>query len=96
MAVIALLHKRKKLFFIVLCVAFSAFMVDIADLREELQIISSPYSSLDNNVTTGITTTYSFKLEPALILYSVQCESSAKISFLHLLTYGFRAPPFQS
>ena len=35
MTAAALLHKRRKLFFIILCVAFSAFMVDIVDLREE-------------------------------------------------------------
>ena len=96
MTAAALLHKRRKLFFIVLCVAFSAFVVDIVDLREELQIIPCPYSSLDNNVTTAITTAYSFNPEQTFTFYSVQCESSANISFLHLLTYGFRAPPSRS
>jgi len=96
MAFGSLLHKQSKLFFLILCVAFSVFMVDILDLREELQIISSSDSSLDNNITTGIKTTLSFNLEPTLIVYSAQCETSAKISFLHLHTCGFRAPPSRS
>jgi hypothetical protein len=89
----ALLHKRKTLFLVILFIAFSAFTADILDLREELHIISCAYSCLDSNVTTGITNNFAFEPEPFITLSSVQWKSSVKISFLHLLPYGFRAPP---
>ena len=89
----ASLHKRKTLFLVILFIAFSAFTADILDLREELYILSCPYSSLDNNITTGIVSTVDFALEPVVLFCSVYRELSVKISFLHLLPYGFRAPP---
>ncbi len=89
----ALLHKKKALFFVILLIAFSAFTVDILDLREELHILSSPNGFLDNNVTTGKTSDFSFNLEQNIILCSAYQKSSIKISFLHLLPFGFRAPP---
>jgi hypothetical protein len=85
--------KRKAIVFVILFIAFSAFTMDILDLREELHLLSCTYSSLDNNVTTGITSRFTFEAEPAIILCSVHRKSSVKISFLHLLPYGFRAPP---
>lgn len=87
------LHKRKAIFFIILFIAFSAFTADILDLREELGFLSCPYSFLDNNVTTGVTSNFSFKMEQRFILRSAYQKSSVKISFLHLLPFGFRAPP---
>jgi hypothetical protein len=89
----ASLHKRKTLFLAILFIAFAAFTADILDLREELGIISCLYSSLDNNVTAVIANDTTFKTEPAVFSCSVQQKSSVKISFLHLLPYGFRAPP---
>ena len=89
----ASLHKRKTLFLVILFVAFTAFTADILDLREELHIISCPYSSLDNNVTTGITSTIDFVLKPVVLFCSVHPKLSVEISFLHLLPFGFRAPP---
>lgn len=86
-------YKRKAYFIAVLIVVCSVFTADILDLREELRILPCPYSSLDNNVTTGIITNLTFEMEPILILRSVDQTSSVKISFLHLLPYGFRAPP---
>jgi hypothetical protein len=88
-----LLHKRKTLLFAILFIAFSAFTADILDLREELHILSCPYSSLDNNVSTGLTSNHPFVPEQILRLRSVQRKASIKISFLHLLPYGYRAPP---
>jgi hypothetical protein len=90
------LKKRKAVFFVILFIAFSAFTMDILDLREDLHLLSCIYSSLDNNVTTGITSRFTFEAEPVLILCSAHRKSSVKISFLHLLPYGFRAPPFWS
>jgi hypothetical protein len=93
MTAAALLHKRRKLLLIILCVAFSAFMADILDLREELHLLSCPYSSLDNNITTGITSHCTFETETILVFFSAHQKSSTEITFLHLLPYNFRAPP---
>lgn len=93
MTVSASLHKRKTLLLVILFVVFPAFTADIVDLREELRIIPYPYSGLDNNVTTGITNNFTFEMELIPILCFVYWESSVEISFLHLLPYGFRAPP---
>jgi hypothetical protein len=92
----ASLHKRKTLLYVVLFIAFFAFTADILDLREELHILSCPYSSLDNNISTGLTCNLPFEPEPILTLCSVEQKSSVTISFLHLLPYGYRAPPFWS
>jgi hypothetical protein len=89
----AAFHKRQTLLFIVFFITFSAFATDILDLREELCIRSTPYSSLDNNITAGIISDISLLPEPTLIFRSAQKKTSVKISFLHLLSYGFRAPP---
>jgi hypothetical protein len=89
----SLLQKKKVLFFVLLFIAFTAFALDILDLREELHLLSCPYSSLDNNVTTGIASDFTVMTEPVLILRSIHQKSSVEISFLHLLPYGFRAPP---
>jgi hypothetical protein len=88
----ASLHKRKTLFFVILFIAFSAFTADVLDLREDLHILSCPYSSLDSNITTGIISNVGFVLEPVVLFCSVY-RKSAIISFLHLLPYGLRAPP---
>lgn len=90
------LHKKNALFLAVLFVAFSAFTVDVIDLREELQILPCPNGCLDNNVTTCITSNVAFEAEPVFISCSVFWKSSVKVSFLHLLPCGFRAPPFVS
>ncbi len=92
----ASLYRRKTLFLVILFIAFSAFTADILDLREELHILSCPYSSLDNNVTTGITSNVDFVLESVVLFCCVHRKLSVEISFLHLLPYGFRAPPSRS
>jgi hypothetical protein len=92
----ASLHKRKTLLLVILFLAFSTFTADILDLREELHILSCPYSSMDNNVTTGITSNVDSVLDPVVLFYSVHRNLSVEISFLHLLPYGFRAPPYRS
>jgi hypothetical protein len=89
----ASLHKRKTLFLVILCIAFSAFTADILDLREELQIFSCPNSSLDNNISAALTSNHPFEPEQTLTLCSVHRKETGKISFLHLLPYGYRAPP---
>ena len=86
-------HKRKSLFFIIFFIAFSAFTADVLDLREELNILPGPGISLDNNIATGIISSFALKPEPIRIFHSVQSGSSAKTSFLYLLSCGFRAPP---
>jgi len=93
MAASASLHKRKTLLLVLLFIVFSTFSADILDLREELHILSCPYSCLDNNVSTGLTGFDSCAPEPILASCSVQQKVSVKVSFLHLLPYGYRAPP---
>lgn len=89
----ASLHKRQALLFVVFFITLSAFAADIVDLREELCILSSPYSSLESNISNGIISHNSLLPEPTLILHVAQKKTSVKISFLHLLPCGFRAPP---
>jgi hypothetical protein len=92
----SLFRKRSAIFFLILSLAFIGFTADILDLREDIGILSSPYTSLDNNVSTGITSNVAFKMEPVLFTCSANRNSSVKISFLHLLPQGFRAPPSRS
>jgi len=87
------LHKRKAFFFALLFLVASVFTADVIDLREELRILSYPYSYLDNNVTTGIVSDTPLDTAPFFFLRAVDRTSSVDISFLHLLPYGFRAPP---
>jgi hypothetical protein len=89
----ASLRKRTTLILVVLFIAFFAFTADILDLREELCLLSCPYSSLDNNVSTGLTSDLPFEPEPIIASRSVEQHTSATISFLHRLPYGYRAPP---
>jgi hypothetical protein len=90
------LHKRKLFCFAILFITFSVFTADIFDLREELQILSCPYNSLDNNITTGLTDRFVFDTSPILTFLPVHGKSSAAISSSHLPPCGFRAPPFLS
>jgi hypothetical protein len=90
------LHKRKTLLLVILFIVFSAFTADILDLREELCILSCPNSSLDNNISTGLTSSDFFDIQQALIAPSVQRNTAVIISILYLLPYSFRAPPYQS
>jgi hypothetical protein len=89
----SLLHKRKALSCVVLLIVFFAFTADILDLREELQLLPCPYSCVDNNITTGITSPFTFEMETIFIVFSARQKSSVKISFFHLFPCGFRAPP---
>ena len=93
MTVSALLHKRKTLLLVILFIAFSAFTADILDLREEIHLLAYQDSSLDNNVTTGIISKIVFALETVVLFSPVDRNLSVIISFLHLIPYGFRAPP---
>jgi hypothetical protein len=89
----ASLHKRKTLLLVILFLAFSAFTADILDLREELCLLSCPYTSLDNNVSTGLTSDHPVEPEQTLTGLSVQRIATVTISFFQLLPYGYRAPP---
>jgi hypothetical protein len=91
-----LFQKRKPLFLGILFVVSFTFTADILDLREELHILSCPYSCLDSNITTGLISTVAFSPEPIYIMVSEKKKASVKISFIHLLPYGFRAPPSKS
>lgn len=96
MTTFELFQKRKSLFLGVFLLVSFMFTADILDLREELHILPCPYSCLDSNVTTGLISTAAFNPEPIFIAVSGKKEASVKISFIHLLPYGFRAPPAHS
>jgi hypothetical protein len=91
-----LFQKRKALFLGVLFVAFFMFTVDILDLREELRILSCPYNCLDSDIATGLISTAAFGPELFYIMVFRKMKASVTISFIHLLPYGFRAPPAKS
>ena len=92
------LDKRRTLFLIVFLVIFSAFTADILDLREELRFFPTPYGALDNNIGEGMTAAADAAPQPTPVFggCAAHGESSVEISFLHLLPYGFRAPPSRS
>ncbi|OHE25461.1 MAG: hypothetical protein A3J94_12470 [Syntrophus sp. RIFOXYC2_FULL_54_9] len=89
----ASLHKRWALLFAVFFITLAAFATDVVDLREELCFIASPHNSLDSNISNGIISLVTVLPEPIITLCSAQKKSSVKISFLHFLSYRFRAPP---
>jgi hypothetical protein len=89
----ASLHKRTTPLLVVLFIVFSAFTADVLDLREELCLLSCPYSSLDNNVSTGLTSDHPFKLEQTRKVPFLQWKTTVKISFFLPLPYDNRAPP---
>jgi hypothetical protein len=90
------LLQRKTLFGVVFLIAFSVFTADVVDLREELRILSCPYSFLDNNITAGVTSSFSIEPEHLPPWFGITKKASVEISFLHLLPYSFRAPPSHS
>lgn len=89
--------RYKRIFFqLILFIAFFSFTADILDLREELHFIKVPYSSLDNNISTGLACQAHFESEPAFGGTSACNRLSVTLSFFHLLSYGLRAPPARS
>jgi hypothetical protein len=91
-----LLIKRKSLFLLLVIATFICFGLDIIDVRDEVHLISCPYSSLDNNVTTGIQSSFSCEPEPMLAYFSFAKKASVVISFLSASPFHFRAPPVWS
>jgi hypothetical protein len=89
----ASLRKRNLFCFIILFMALSIFTADIIDLREELQILSCPYNSLDNNITTGMTDHFVVDPAPLLTPSPVHWTPSVISSSSHLPSCSFRAPP---
>jgi hypothetical protein len=85
--------KRKSLFLLLIVVTFVCFTLDIIDVRDEVHLISCPYSSLDNNVTTGIQSSFSCEPEPMFTFFSFAKKASVAISFLSSSPVNFRAPP---
>ncbi len=92
----ASLHTRKLFCFLIFCIAFSSFTADICDLREELQILSYAYNSIDDDITTSMTDRFIFDPVPVLTLSAVHWPPSVVVSSIHLPPCGFRAPPFPS
>ena len=81
---------------LLLFLTFAAFTADIIDLREDMHLRPCPYSSLDNNITTGVQGGFSFEPEPFQKICSLYQKSPIAISFRHLYPYGYRAPPIFS
>jgi hypothetical protein len=90
----ASLRKRKLFCLAILFITFSIFTADIFDLREELQILSYPYNSIDNNITTGMTDHFVFDPAPLLTPSPVHWTPSVISSSSHLPSCSFRAPPY--
>jgi hypothetical protein len=87
------LQRKTTLFGVVFLIAFSVFMTDVVDLREELRILSCPYSSLDNNIEAGVASSFFIEPEPLPPVFGITKKVSVEISFLYRLPYSFRAPP---
>jgi hypothetical protein len=89
----SLLQRKTTLFGVVFLIVFSVFAADVIDLREELRILSSPFSSLDNNIAAGVASSFFIEPEPLPPGLGIMKKASVEISFLCLLPYSFRAPP---
>ncbi len=89
-------QKRKTLFCIILFVAFCAFMTDVVDLREELQILSCPFGCPDNDFTNGTNNTAAVNYDSISVMFSGIESTAVKISFHHLSPCALRAPPTHS
>jgi hypothetical protein len=64
------------------------------DSHEQLPLLVRPHSSLDNNILISIVSDVAFDAEQNLMRCPAHWKSaSVEISFMHLLSYGFRAPP---
>lgn len=90
------IQRKQACFFLILFFTLAAFTVDIVDLREDIHILSCPHGSLDNNITTGIQSSFSFVPELIQKYCSLNQKSSVVISLFHLFPYGYRAPPICS
>jgi hypothetical protein len=86
-------YKKNTLFFTFLVIFFIAFTADILDVRDEVHILSCPYSSLDNNVSTGLISQQSVDPEFILIYRHTQWRPTDDIPLVVLRPYSIRAPP---
>jgi hypothetical protein len=86
-------NKRKSIFLIILFAALAVFTADVADLREELRILSCTNSNLDNDISTGVASHLSIEAATLPLLIGVSKKVLVVVSSLHLLPFSFRAPP---
>jgi hypothetical protein len=93
MTLLGSLYKNRTFFFFILGVTFVAFAGDILDVRDEIHLLSCPYDNLDNNVTTGIQSSFAFEQKPVLAYFSLAKGASVPISFPITLAFHLRAPP---
>jgi hypothetical protein len=87
------LHKGNALFLIIALGALVAFAGDILDVRDEVHLLSCPYNSLDNNITTGLQSHFSFNFQLIPAFFSLPGEPLVVISPVNPLSFNFRAPP---
>jgi hypothetical protein len=78
----SLYNKRRTLLCVVFFIAFVAFATDIIDLREELCILSSPYSSLESDISDGIINDLTTLPEPTFLLFSSGWKVKSNSSML--------------
>jgi hypothetical protein len=90
------IHRKQAWFFLILFFTLTVFTIDVVDLREDIHILSCPHGSLDNNITTGIQSSFSFLPELIQKYCSLNQKPSVVISLFHLFPYGYRAPPIYS
>ncbi len=93
MALSGSLYENRTFFLLVLAATFVAFTGDILDVRDEIHLLSCPYDNLDNNVTTGIQSSFAFEQKPVLAYFSLAKGASVPISFPIALAFHRRAPP---
>jgi hypothetical protein len=86
-------RKRKILSLVILFCTLFAFTADVFDLREELELLSFPDSSMDHSVTAGVIDSVAIEPEPIRMVCSLQPEASVEVSSIDRLSNGFRAPP---
>ena len=92
-----LFRGKKGRSFVVLIIVFAAFAANAFDLREELNILSSPYSDPNDSVTAGVVNGSAVALQPLRLLGFLLPKRPPKIpSGYHHLPCGLRAPPPQS
>ena len=87
------LHKGNTLFLLIVLGTLVAFAGDILDVRDEVHLLTCPNNSLDNNITTGLQSHFSFNFKPILAFFSLPGEPLVVISPFNPWSFNFRAPP---
>jgi hypothetical protein len=90
---IGALNKKEVFFLLILFITFSAFTVDVLDLRDEIQLGPSHNDNTGVNISTAIPVYPSLAFEAKNEYVCFHQVSSVTVSFIHLLSFSLRAPP---